>query len=295
MIKYAHLAQHFLILGGNIDRLSEELYKLENTLAFIRVSGAPHSILNIADLKVILDKLRILYHKDEILGVELRYFYDIIKLGYFYIDSQIVLVYKVPIASPSTYDLYKLSLIPNKNNQILIPNLPYIAISGHDSMYIETECPKVETWYLCERKSNYKLRDDPDCIQQLILKQEVQPTCKLTSVILTNEALEQLDGKHYTVSFPKQTKVKTSCGQEQFRILQGSYLISIPLGCYLKTPTFTINNADDRIKGHPLKIMELPAYREKVRAVDSSVILNSIDLENLHSINEKVSLQTPTK
>lgn len=294
LIKYAHLAQHLIILGDNIDKLSDELFKLGNTLAFTGVSGTPHSILNIADLKIIIDKLRVLYSKNEIPNVEFRYFYDIIKLGYFYTDNQIVLVYKVPIASPLPYDLYKLSIVPSKNHQILIPTLPYIAISGNDSMYMEAECPKVKTWYLCEQKSNYQFPANPDCIHQLIIKQEVLESCKLTSVTLTGDAMEQLDERHYTVSFPNQTKVKTSCGQEQYRILQGSYLITIPHNCYMKTPNFTISNSDDHIKGYPLRIIQLPTHKEQIRK-GSSVILNSVNLEKLHSINEKISLQTPIR
>lgn len=97
------------------------------------------------------------------------------------------------------------------------------------------------------------------------------------------------------MSFPNQTKIQTSCGQEQYRVLQGSYLVVIPFNCYLKTPDFTISNSDDRIKGHPLKIMELPVYKDQAHTQGSSVILNSIDLGNLHSINEKIALQTPVK
>ncbi|XP_038214023.1 uncharacterized protein LOC119833878 [Zerene cesonia] len=294
LIKYAHLAQHLLILGDNIDRLSEEISKLENTLAFIRVSGAPHSILNIADLKTMLDKLGLMYSKDEILDLEIRYFYDIIKLGYFYIGSEIVLVYKIPIAFPSTYDLYKLSLVPNSNNQILLPSLPFIAISGDDSEYMEAECPKVNEWYICAHTSKFRSRDDPDCIYHLITQQELLPSCKLTTVSLTRTAIEQLDDKHYTVSFPNNTKVKTFCGQEQHRVLYGSYLTVIPLNCYIKTPTFTILNSKNHIKGNPLQIMDLPkSNNQDLQAEKPYVTLNSINLENLHSISEKISLQKP--
>nr|WPN07711.1 ORF4 [Ectropis grisescens TED virus] len=294
LIKYAHLAQHFLILGDNIDRLSEEIYRLENTLAFIRVSGAPHSILNIADLRTMLDKLKHLYSKNEILDIEIRYMYDTIKLGYFYVDNDIVLVYRVPIAYPLTYNLYKLSLVPNKKHQILLPNSPFLAISGDDSEYMETECPKVEEWYLCERSYNYKPTQTPDCIQQLITKQELLPSCVQTSVFLTKAAVERLDDKHYTMSFPNQTKVKISCGQEQHRVLQGSYLAVIPHECYLNTPTFNIFNPNDRIKGYPLKIIEMPMNDYQDGATNrTATILNSVDLEKLHSINEKIFTQTP--
>ena len=217
LIHYAHMAQHLIILSDNIDNLSEELHKLEYTLAFIRALSTPHMVVNIAEIKNMIQKLRILYSGDEILELELRDYYDVIKLGYFYKDNQIVIVFKVPIAFPPIYNLYKLSTVPNKNNKILLPTSPFIAISGQDSMYMEAECPKVNSLYICEAKSKYKARDDPDCIQHLISKQELLPFCKLSSVALKKEAVEQLDEKHYTISFPHPTKVKISCGQETYK------------------------------------------------------------------------------
>lgn len=98
-IKYAHLAQYLIILDDSIDKLYNELFKLGNILAFIGISGSTHSILNIADFKEILNKLEILYSKNVTPDAQFRYFYDMIKIGYFYVDDQILLVYEVPITS----------------------------------------------------------------------------------------------------------------------------------------------------------------------------------------------------
>lgn len=295
LVKYAHLAQFLLILGDNVEDLSTELVKLESTLAFIRASSTPHSVISIDEVSNILSKIRNLYSKDEIIDVEYRDFYDIIKLGYFHTNQRIIVVIKVPIAYPSPYDLYKLSIIPNKNHKILIPTLPYIAISGKDYAYIETECPKVNSLFLCQATSNYRIRDEPDCIQHLIIKQELHQSCKLTSVIMKREALEQLDDKHYTMCFPTPTKIKTSCGQEQYTTLQGSFLAIIPFNCYMKTPEFTIVNTNEHIKGHVIKIMEMPSYNESRLQKHPSIILDSINLENLHAANTKISLQAPVQ
>lgn len=293
LIKYAHLAQHLIILGDNIEDLSQELVKLGNTLAFIRASSTPHTVVSLDNVKKMIAKIRILYSKDEIVDVDNRDFYDIIKLGYFYINNKITIVIKVPIAYPLTYDLYKLSIIPNKHHKILIPTLPYIALSGKDYTYIETECPKISSWFLCQTTPNYAIRDEPDCIQQLIIKQHLHSSCTQTPVILTKEALEQLDDRHYTMSFPTPTKVKISCVQEQYRTLQGSFLAVIPFNCHLKTPEFTIANMNEQIKGHVVKIMEMPLDNESGPQEHPSVVLNSINLENLHAVNTKISLQTP--
>lgn len=293
LIKYAHLAQHLLILGDNIEDLCEELRNLENTLSFIRASSTPYSIFSLNDVKDMLSKLRILYSSDEILNVEFRNFYEIIKLGYFYLGKQIVIVIKVPVVVPSSYDFYKLSLVPNKNHEVLIPPLPFVALSSKDSRYIETECPKINSLYLCETKTNYESQDKPDCIQQLITHQVLQPTCKPTPITLTHEALETLDDKHYTLSFPTPTKVKITCGQEQYRTLQGSYLAVIPLNCNLKTPRFTISNSNDHVKGHVIRIMEMPSYHESKDKNYPKLILNSHNLQRLHTLNNEIAAQQP--
>lgn len=295
LIHYAHLSQYLTILSDNIDSLFEELRKLEYTLAFIRASSTPHTVISLVEIRNMLDKLKNLYSKDEILEIELRDYYDIIKLGYFYINDQIVIVLKVPIAFPSNYNLYKLSIVPNKHNKILLPPSPYIAISGLDSMYMEAECPKVDSLYLCEKRPKYQTQDNTECIQHLISKQEVLPSCKMTTVALKKEAVEQLDEKHYTISFPYPTKVKISCRQEIYKTLEGSYLAIIPYNCQIRTPEFTIANSNNHIKGFALEIIQLPTFEDLESSSEAPILLNSADLESLHSINTKIIQQTPIK
>lgn len=293
--KYSRLVQYLLMLSDSIESLYEEINQLEINLAFIRASSTPHSIISLDSLKKMLDRLRTLYAKEEILDIELREYYDRIKLGYFYVDNKIVVVFKIPLVLPITYDFYKLSIIPNKNHAALIPVHPYVAIHSTDSLYIETECPKTNSWYLCENKHNHISPHHPDCVNQLITKQELHPTCYLTPVILNREALEQLDDRHYTISFPVPTKVKISCGQEQYKILNGSFLAVIPYNCYLSAPGFTITNSHDHVKGRALKINELPLLKNNPNDEITPVKLNSINLENLHDVNTKIALQSPMK
>lgn len=294
LIKYAHLAQLLLILGDNIEDLSEELTRLGNVIAFIRANSTHHSMLSLSALKSMLDRLQTLYSKETILEISLREYYDVIKVGSYYSNNQIVIIFKIPIASPDAYTLFKLSIVPNKSNQVLIPSSPYIAIHEQRFMYIETECPKTSVSYLCERKINYQPPDRVDCIHQLIIAQKIDATCEPTSVTLTREALEQLDDKHYVISLPNPTKIQLACEKNQYFTLQGSYLVDIPHNCYLHTPEFTITNSNDRTRGQVIKIMNLPALDESpLRSQEPRVKLNSINLENLHTSNTKISLTQP--
>lgn len=294
LLHYAHLAQLLLILGDNIENLSEELVRIENLLAFIHAKSTHHSMLGLNALKNMIDRIRSLYNKEEILDISIREYFDIIKLGSYYSSNNLVIVFKVPIALPSTYDLYKLSIIPNKNHEILIPSSPYIAIHEDEFMYMETECPKAKTWYLCEMKVSFKPRDQVDCIQQLITTQKIDSTCNLTPVILTRGALEQLDDKHYTVTFPKATKVQTSCGRDEYTNLQGSFLVVLPHNCFLRTPEFTIINNNDHARGQVIKITDLtPRDSNFISSSQPVLTLNSINLDNLHASNAKITLQPP--
>lgn len=240
-----------------------------------------------------VNRLAILYDKQEILNVSFREFFEIVKMGYYYNDSNIILVYKIPIVHSNTYDLFKLSLAPNHDNQILIPSYPFVAIHEKGLLYIEAECPKLQNWYLCEDALSHHHTDQSKCILDLIVHQQLHESCRFTSLILTTAAAEQLDDKHFIISFPNSTKVRLTCSQDQYRMLQGSYLTTIPKGCSLHTSTFTANNIYDRVKGKVLRILNIPDTNIRNSVHIMTIKLNSINLESLHSSNAEISLQEP--
>ncbi|KAL0832399.1 hypothetical protein ABMA28_001824 [Loxostege sticticalis] len=294
LTKFAKFAQLLAIISENVNDLLDELITLENTLAFIRASSTHHTMLKVEILSNMLVKLRKIYGRDSILDLELREFYDLIKPAYYFIDREIVLVFKFPIVTKVSYDLYQLSIAPNKYHQALIPSYPFIATNENAFVYIEAECPKLSYGYLCEEDVNHQIRTVPDCIQHLISRQSLEKTCKLTNVTLHKEAMEKLDDQHYVISLPHLTKIHLTCGREDYTQLQGSYLVTLPVNCHLRSPEFTIVNDNDEIKGNPLKIMKIPNI--EMQAIDSSHInLHSIDLQSLHSIQDKIALQTPVQ
>lgn len=294
LIKYAHLAQLLLILGDNIDSLSEELIRLENLLAFIRVKSTHHSMLSTKTFKSMLLKIRTLYKSENLLDLNIREYFDVMKLGYYYDKENIILVFKVPIVYPRTYNLYKLSLVPNKNNEVIIPTYPYIAMHENDFMYMEAECPKTSLWYICEARSSYLAANQRECIFQLITNQDINESCKPTSIFLSTAAFEKLDEKHYTVSFPKPTKVRLSCKEDQYTTLKGSYLSTIPKGCFLQSPEFTISNVHDHVQGQAVKILDVPANENLRSPINKPTFnLNTINLEDLHTSKSELLAQSP--
>lgn len=294
LITYAKFGQLISIISENVEDLRLELVRIENMLAFIHASSTVHSMIDIETLRSMVNRLEQIYSKDEILSLELREYYDIIRPGSYFNEKQIVIVFRFPIISKIIYDLYKLSIVPNKNRQALIPTYPFIATNGNSFVYIEAECSKFNNWYLCEKEITHQIRTKTDCIQELIMNQALKSSCQFNTVFLEKEAMEKLDDQHYVISFPNPTQVQSVCGREDFNTLQGSYLATIPINCYLRTKELTIINDNDVIQGQPLKLMNIP-YNDvdTPHAALTQVHLSSIDLRGLHSIQNHVMTSQP--
>lgn len=291
LLKYMKFAQHLAIITENVDDVLSELIRIENMLAFIRGSSTHHSMISIKVLGNMIKRLELIYSKEQILDLELRKYYDIIKPGYYFSGNKIVITFKFPIFSRDTYDLYKLSVAPNKYRQALIPPYPLIATNRNGYVYMEAECPKYGKWYLCGGKMDHQLRHQSDCTQELIINQYLGKNCEMSTIILSRIAMEELDEKHYVISFPNATRIHMRCTSEDFNIVNGTYLVTIPVNCFLHTAEFTITNANDRIEGQPLKIMKLPYDAMTHVTASSQINLKSIDLTRLHETQHHLMTQ----
>lgn len=296
LLKYAKFAQLLAIISENADDLSIELNRVEDILAFIRASSTHHSMLSIENIKNMISRLKLVYGQEQVLEAELREYYDVLKSGYYYTGSKIVIIFKFPIISPSQFDFYKISLVPNKNLLTYVPPYPFLATNGITFMYIEAECPKLNHQHLCEEKVNHLPKGHLDCIQNIILHQTLDNSCRPTKVTLDKEAMDQLDDQHYTLIFPKPTKTELQCGRQEFITLHGSYLATIPQKCMLRTEELTIININDQVKGQPLLITEIPHNYDVIQTKEIPHIkLNSINLKKLQSVEDKILMQQPIK
>lgn len=294
LIKFAKFAQILGIITNNVEDLMLEIVRLENIMAFIRASSTHHSMIDIEVLKTMIDKLKSIYNQDQVLNLELREYYNLIKPGSYFIEKRIVIVYSFPIVSIDSYDLYRLSIVPNKKQLALVPPTPYIATNEKSFVYIEAECPKYSNIHLCEKKTSHQIKTKPDCIQELIINQDLEDTCHFAKISLSKEAVEKLDDQHYVLSLPQPTKVQLACGRKDYNTLQGSYLVTIPVDCYLQTSEFTIINDSNEIKGQPLKLSKIPYNDMNQMNVSTHIIgFNSVDLKELHSIQRKVMMESP--
>ncbi|XP_052747532.1 uncharacterized protein LOC112058451 [Bicyclus anynana] len=291
LLKFAKFGQVLSIINDNLDSLLDEISRLENALAFCSESRTHHSMLSIDMINSTLVRIKTLYRRDQILDLDFRNYYDVVKSGSYFSGNRIVFIFKFPIVSPLTFFLYKLVVVPNKFNQVIIPPFPYLALTGNIHVYIEAECPKVETQFICEKEINHQLRSTPDCISNII---EGKPTdtCKKIIINLTRPAMEKLDDRHYAVVFSNPTRIRLTCERDELNTVSGSFLATIPHNCVLHTDEFTLANVNDRIRGHPLKIANFTVKPEEDPAIPL-LNINSIDLKKLHEVQDRANSQEP--
>lgn len=290
LIKYAKFGQLLVILSENINDLMNELLRIENSLAFIHASSMHHSMISIDVLSSMIDKLKSIYGKDSILDLEIREYYNIIQPASYYANKQIVFIFRFPIISRDNFLLYRLAVVPNKKSQALIPSSPFIATNENSFLYIEAECPKHSSWYLCQTELNHQIRTNSDCIHQLIINQILEESCHLTTVNLLRGSMEKLDDMHYIISFPENQKIQISCNKQEFTSLKGSYLVTIPLGCQIISEEFTLINDNNEVRGQPLKLIKIS---DEIAHLDTTINISSINIHGLHRLNDKIMIQSP--
>lgn len=292
-MRYANLVHFFVVFGDKVQDLCNEIDRLENILAFSRTNSMHHSVLSVKQLQDLISKLQNYYEPEEIISLDIRYFYDIISLGTYFADTRLVIVLKFPIFSVKSFDLFKLCPIPNKNNDIILPSYPFMASNSHEYVYIEAECPKVNAWYICKQNIGHQLRTQRDCIHRLIYLQEIDETCQPTPISLSKEALTELDSQNYILSFPRPTKIQLICNQEQHQLLEGSYLARIPHNCRIKAPEFTIVNIEDKVQGLPIELMDIPWPTIARKHPRVKFNLTTIELSKLHNIQAQLATEDP--
>lgn len=296
LIRFAKFAQLLEIISDNIDDVFLEITRIEDTLAFIRASSTHHSMLSIENLSNMINRLKTIYSPNQLLDADLREYYTVIKPGYYYINKRIVIIFKFPIISLDKFEFYRLAIVPNKLMYTLIPPYPYLATNGKVFKYIEAECPKFNQYHLCEEGIDRQpTRGHLDCIQELIFNQSLAKSCLPTKLTLVKEAMEQLDDRRYTLTFPRPTRTELHCDRQEFISLHGSYLATIPQNCLLRTDQFTIINTNDHIKGQPLKITEIPMNLNLIEEPIPHLKLNSLHLKSLHEIEDKILMQNPVQ
>ncbi|XP_045487755.1 uncharacterized protein LOC123689889 [Pieris rapae] len=116
---FAEISQLLNSFDDNINELLLVIRNIEDSLAFTRTYTAHHIMLDISMLRSMLGTLSSVYKPEQLLDLELREYYSVIRTGSYFSNNRIVIVLRFPIISPNTFTLFKLSILPNHYQHII--------------------------------------------------------------------------------------------------------------------------------------------------------------------------------
>jgi hypothetical protein len=279
------------LLQINCLNIYDLLTSLENAIALSRLHITHHSVISADNVQYISETLTTLYESDELLinsHTDLRDIYDLIELGSYYVDNTVVFVLKLPIMNKNKYSYYHLYPTPTYNSTVIIPPKPFLAMDGSHYVYTEQECKKFKDLYYCEESSFLTTNSYNDCIHQLILKHDIIKECRYTAVKMVPEIWQKMDDQHYLLSCTKPTKIRLTCDEESHDSVQGTYLFEVPERCSVTTQQNTIRNLQNKLQGHPIKLLSFDLENISISNGLKPLKLDKIQLDRLYELESLI-------
>lgn len=284
---YVKINGLYNLLKLNLQNILSYVISLEDAISFAKLGITHHSVISSQNINYMISTLSKIYDKSELIideNTEIRDYIDIIESGSYYTDNTVVFILKFPIMHSKTYIYYHLFPTPTYNNTILIPQKPYLAISNESHYYMDTECKRFHQVFYCHEGELTVTTEAKDCINLLILKQEISTACIFTHFKAKTELLQKLDDTHYIVTCTERTRVQFICDQETYKSLHGTYLIEVPESCSFITKSHVVRNYKNQIRGVPIQLLSFQFTDVKIRNNDQPLLLDNVQLDQVYKL-----------
>lgn len=305
-MKYYHhnTDEKYMIMNNALNGINvatniilQSLNDIENAIMFARVNLTHSSILSIKDLTVLIDQV-VKLHSEKVLffGINTNIiykYYEIIETEVYLSNNKIVFLFHFPLISPELYSYYQLFPIPTTNNTIIIPKSPYLLLSQDNYQYENSPCKNIHPVYYCTNNNVIKYHQDGDCTVEILQIQHNQlKNCKNVPITITESIIQQIDTSYFIAIFPNETKIRINCiNNTKYNLLQGNYLIKVPVNCSFQTPTGLYMNNDNALNGEPFFLPKLNISN----VTSQSIVLQDMSLDKiyeLHQLQKNLQLET---
>lgn len=278
-------------ISDNLNSLILFLTDLENAITFSKLGTLHRSILNIDEMKMIVNKLIKLYHPEQLMytkEIDLYNYYNLIDVKSYYSGYRLVFVLSIPIVYPYPFNYYHLYPIPTPNLTTIIPNKPYLANYKDLYQYQDYSCQHLNPNYYCSENQINHLNKQEDCITSLLnIGNEV--SCHLTHISLKSNIVEKINAMHYLLILPHENKIQINCKKIDLVNLKGTYLITLPLGCSFELDNTKFTNEKGTTQVQPLLLPEI-----KIHASKEKITYEKLELKNI-SPDQLITLKNSQK
>ncbi|XP_041980283.1 uncharacterized protein LOC121733946 [Aricia agestis] len=250
-------------LDSIILSLSFSIDDINNAILFSKLNILHPTVLSPHQLFSELDKHRndLPKHFDLPVTLSLQNIHELVDISdlicYFH-ANKIIIIIKIPLVLPQTYNLYNVISFPvpydiqHPNTFILIaPSSPYVAIT-QDHMFYSLlsrldECKVIsEKCYICELKNVYSVIANPTCETVLLSEvvDKIPSTCQTRLIHGSVDLFHKLSNNRWIYVQSEPGKCHVSCNDDLTThevILFGTGVFTLPRHCkgFYKTLQFT--------------------------------------------------------
>ena len=273
---------------NTLHNIYDIMKDLENAIIFANLNKIHPSIITLKNINEMMSQIinhntpkNILYQNSP------QNYYNLLNINNYQSETRQVFLIKFPVILDNTYDYFQLFPIPNNNEEIIIPKSNFLISTYSEKKYTKEKCPKINlNQYLCQDEPIESNKND-NCIKE-IFNLEIPKFCETTPVKIRRTIIEEINDMHYII-ITNSTKIIMKCIEEEYRILRGIYLITIPKGCQIQANNQTYFNDQSKVKG---KINPIPQPEEYFKIIKNPNE-TAIELQDL-KINQEIKNKLQT-
>lgn len=278
----------------NCQNLITFLDNLENALMFAKLNTLHSTVISVSELDNIVNYLFKLYNNETMISFKNTIsYYQLCGIQVGFSNDRIIFAIHFPILKNEVFDNFHLIPIPI-NQSIIIPNYPYLILGSDQLQESYEDCPSIEEVHICQNRLKPLFGD---CIVSMIRDAENR-NCRTVSVHLSKPIFKAVTSKHIVmIPAEKSLKIMTKCqSNENYVFIEQPSLIELPTNCEIKALEFQFFNTEELVKENPLHLPEITIHEDNAARLDQSPInLRSIDMDEIHQLQEKSQLQKMPK
>jgi hypothetical protein len=274
-----------------LDTILHLLTDLEVAITFARVNTLYKGLLDMSDMKQLINEMRKYHQEDQMPFTKDEDFlnnFELITVDAFYSNLTVVFILHFPLYHPTNYDYYHLYSIPTTNHTTIIAPTPYLILNSVNYQYLSVPCKILGSLYFCKETSIQSHVKDEDCVTEILRPSKNHARCQHVPIVTRGTFVQQVTTSCYIGVFAEETKISTQCATTQMTTLHGAYLIELEPECKLRTPLETFVNYQSNLPGSPMTLpdVKVTSIAEK-DAQTVPLVLERIRFDDLRKLQEE--------
>ncbi|XP_066157801.1 uncharacterized protein, partial [Euwallacea fornicatus] len=280
------------------------LQDIETSITFAKLGTFHPSIMETANLFLELKKLEIKVKPQNLpLQITLENILEyekIIEVESFILNGRITYLLNIPLTNLDNFDYYHLYSIPVRRQspfRAVIPRGKYLILNQDHYAYPEEACKRTsQNLFICKPEILEETSENGPCETQLLNSLQASANCQQIDVTITRAIANRIDSSdRWVLIMPTEKTIKLKCnGQEEYKRISGSFLLTVPEECRAEGEDIVINNdRSTTAANEPITFPRLEDQPPKLPHLDLNFHLQEVKLDELHRLKSEIQENNP--